>query len=192
MRQLRFRRVARFEQLANAYLQRRQKHEISMIEYLRPSACDIVANLSCLILYGEPKIDEPLRNAWERCRKSAAWRACREKHGGFDGNVEEDGTPFDRPGVYRIAKYFREFFLPDLPGADEIGKYSLIFKEAPPWLLWFTHADVEAYILGIELPDLSEVSCFARGKRLIEQPAAWPLRTASVTCAPGRIRRRRI
>ena len=77
-----------------------------------------------------------------------------------------------------IAKYFREFFLPDLPGADEIGKYSLIFKEAPPWLLWFTNADVEAYILGIELPGLSEVSCFARGKWLVEHlpPGPFELR----------------
>lgn len=178
MRQLPFRRVARFEQLANAYLQRRQKSEIYMIGPFRRSARDIVANLSCLILYGEPKINEPLRNAWERCRESAAWRACREKHRGLDTNGEEDVTPFDRPGVCRIAKYFREFFLPDLPGADEIGKYSLIFKEAPPWLLWFTNADVEAYILGIELPGLSEVSCFARGKWLVEHlpPGPFELR----------------
>lgn len=42
------------------------------------------------------------------------------------------------------------------------------FKEAPPWLLWFTHADVAAYIAGVELPDLSEVSRFARGEWLCE------------------------
>jgi hypothetical protein len=165
MRELRFRRVARFEQLANAYLKRRER-ETEIPEYLRNIASPIVANLSCLILFGEPRIDEPLPKAWERCLESAAWQACREKHGGFSEYGTDDGTPFDNLGVTYIAKYFRRYFLPDLPGADEIEKFSMIFKEAPPWLLWFTYGDLDAHILGIELPDLSEISRFARGEQL--------------------------
>jgi hypothetical protein len=38
----------------------------------------------------------------------------------------------------------------------------LIFKTAPPWLLWFTYGDVNARILGIKLPDLSTVNRFIR------------------------------
>ena len=87
-------------------------------------------------------------------------------------------------GVIYIAKYFRRYFLPDLPGADEIEKFSLILKEAPPWLLWFTNADVEAYILGIELPDLSEVSCFARGKRLIDHLPTGPFELRPLPAPP--------
>jgi hypothetical protein len=165
MRQLPFRRVARFEQLANAYLKRRER-ETEIPEYLRNFASLIVANLCCLILFGEPKIDEPLPKAWERCLESAAWQACREKHGGFSEYGRDDGTPFDNLGVPHIAKYFHRYFLPDLPGADDIEKFSMIFKEAPPWLLWFTCGDMDAHILGIELPDLSEISRFARGGRL--------------------------
>jgi len=169
MREFPLRRVARLEQLVKAHLKRKEEErENSLPEFFRQEARDILANLACLILYGEPKIDEPLRNAWERCCESAAWQACREKHGDFDAHGDEYGTPFHEIGVYCIAGYFREYLLIDLPGADEIGKYNAIFKEAPPWLLWFTHADVAAYIAGVELPDLSEVSCFARGEWLFK------------------------
>jgi len=164
MSQLPFRRVARLEQLANAYLKRPER-ESAREKSLRNLASQIVANLSCIILFGEPKLDEPLTKAWERCLVSAAWQACREKHGDFNDG-RDDGTPFNSVGLFYIAHYFRKYFLPDLPGADEIEKYSMIFKEAPPWLLWFTYGDREARILGIELPDLSEISRFARGGRV--------------------------
>jgi hypothetical protein len=38
----------------------------------------------------------------------------------------------------------------------------LIFKKAPPWLLWFTYGDVNARILGIKLPDLSAANRYIR------------------------------
>ena len=76
----------------------------------------------------------------------------REKYGGWDEYGRDDcGDLFVSFGATRIAKYFRKYFLPDLPGADEVEKFSLIFKEAPPWLLWFTYGDVNARILGIKL-----------------------------------------
>ena len=164
MSQLLFRRVARFEQRANAHLKRRQQYETDRSERIRGFAFRVVGSLSCLILYGRPKIDESLFKAWERCCESAAWQACREKHGGFDEYGREDGTPFEHLGAIYIAKYFRRYFLPDLPGAHEVEKLSRIFKGAPPWLLWFTHGDVHARILGVELPDLSAVTRFARGE----------------------------
>jgi len=50
---------------------------------------------------------------------------CREKHG--DLTAGENVTPFHEIGVYCIARYFREYLLTDLPGADEIKKYNAIF-----------------------------------------------------------------
>jgi hypothetical protein len=55
-----------------------------------------------------------------------------------------------------------ESILPDLPGTDETEKFSLIFKDASPWLLWFTYADANARVLGINLPDLSGVKRYVR------------------------------
>jgi hypothetical protein len=167
MSQLPFRQVARFEQPATAYLKRRQQGESSLSEFSRGLGFRLVAAVSCLALYGEPKIDEPLLRAWERCRQSNTWQACRAQHGGFDNRGGEDGTPFERWGMRLIVGYFMKHFLPDLPGADKIEKFSRIFKKSPPWLLWFTHADVAARALGIGLPDLSKISRFARGEPLL-------------------------
>jgi hypothetical protein len=70
-------------------------------------------------------------------------------------------SPFDHTAC-DIAEYFRKYMLPDFPGADANVKLEAILAEAPPWLLWCTHADVYARILGITLPDLSSVNRFAR------------------------------
>jgi hypothetical protein len=134
-----------------------------MHEFIRRNAFTFIANLSLLILLGKPKDDEPLLSAWNRCRESGAWQACHEKYGGFDEYGQEDGTPFGALGAMYIAKYFRKYFLPDLPGANEKEKLDAIIQTAPPWLLWFTYGDRRARILGIKLPDLSKMSQFARG-----------------------------
>jgi hypothetical protein len=159
------RRVTRLENLARAYLERVQERDSKMLELIRKYAFIRVANLSALILYGEPKMDEPLSLAWKRCLQSPEWALRREKHGGWDEYGRDDcGDPFVDFGAGRIAEYFRKYFLPDLPGSDEIEKFSLIFEKAPPSLLWFTYGDVSARILGIKLPDLSGVNRFVRGK----------------------------
>jgi hypothetical protein len=171
MIQTRFRQIARLEELAQPYLKRRRQYEDERVAVIRKQVFVPVANIALLILHGDPKIDEPLLAAWERCRESVAWQSCREKHGGFDENGGEQGTPFHVISAPRIARYFRKYFLPDLPGADETEKLSAVFEIAPPWLLWFTYGDVFARILGVKLPDLSSVNRFARGEfHLYELP----------------------
>jgi len=163
MTRARFRQTARLERLAEAYLRPKEETASQFEEFVRNYAFIHTANLSALILYGDPKIAEPLSFAWRRCLESAEWQKRREKYGGWDENGRDScGDPFVSHGATRIAKYFREHFLPDLPGADEREKFSLILKKAPPWLLWFTYGDVNARILGIKLPDLSTVNRFIR------------------------------
>jgi hypothetical protein len=163
MTRARFRQTARLERLAEAYLRPREEADSRFEEFVRNCAFIHTANLSALILYGDPKIDEPLSFAWRRCLESAEWQKRREKYGGWDEYGRDDcGDPFVSFGATRIAKYFRQHFLPGLPGADEVEKFSSIFKKAPPWLLWFTYGDLNARILGIKLPDLSTVQRFVR------------------------------
>ena len=120
------------------------------------------ANLSALILYGDPKIDEPLSVAWRRCLESAEWQKRREKFGGWDEYGRDTRDPFESFMQRKLQNTSAEYFLPDLAGRDELGKFRLIFKKAPPWLLWFTYGDVNARILGIKLPDLSAVNRYIR------------------------------
>jgi len=192
MTQARFRQIARLEKLATPYINRRREGETHILEVMREEAFRYVANLSLLILYGNPKTDEPLLNAWDRVRKSAAWQECRNNHPNFaeygredqgdfgDGECEKHlgghygtkyfdklsgmyiATPFDNLGAMYIAKYFRAYFVPVLPGADETEKLNAIFGKAPLWLLWFTHGDVCGTILGLKLPDFTSIHRFAR------------------------------
>jgi hypothetical protein len=165
MTRARLRQTARLERLAEAHLRPRDETDSFFEEFVRNFAFIHTANLSALILYGDPKIDEPLSFAWRRCQQSAEWKKRREKYGGWDEyGGDSCGDPFSH-GAERIAKYFRKHFLPDLAGADEVEKFSLIFKKAPPWLLWFTYGDLYARMLGIKLPDLSTVERFIRDPR---------------------------
>jgi hypothetical protein len=166
MTRARFRQTARLERLAEGYLRPREKADSGSVELVREFALIHTANLSALILYGDPKIDEPLLFAWKRCLESAEWQRRREKYGGWDEYGRDTcGDPFVDLGAERIAKYFRKYFLPDVPGSDEVEKFGLIFENAPPWLLWFTYGDVNAQILGIKLPDLSAVNRYIRDPR---------------------------
>jgi hypothetical protein len=154
------RRVARLERRALPYIEEMRRYKEREAASLRERAFAVAANLALLILYGDPRIGEPLIYAWRRCIESPAWKACREKHPDYIGDIRRRG----RKGFFGtyIAQYFRKYFLPELPGIDETEKLKSVFARAPEWLLWFTHADVIGPVLGLEIPDLSSKSRFAR------------------------------
>jgi hypothetical protein len=164
MSHARRRQVARLEQLAKPILERKREGDARIFEFMKSEASIRIACLSLIILYGEPRIDEPLTIAWDRCAQSAAWRSCLERHPDFGGygRFEERMSPFFSLGASYIAKYFRKYFLPELPGVDEKEKFDNIFVVAPPWFIWFTFVDVYAALFGIKLPDLSGVNRYVR------------------------------
>ena len=59
----------------------------------------------------------------------------------------------------------------DLPGTTEAEKFQNMFFSAPPWLIWFTFADITAKFLGLTSPDLSSVTSFSRSKAVFD---IWP------------------
>jgi hypothetical protein len=187
--------VRRFEKLALPYIRASETTSHEMFDLVRRDAFDLVANICLLVLYGKPRNEESLLCSWDRVRNSAEWQERRQAHPDFaeygredrgevdeyepgpGGNryFQENGlyvaTPFDRLGAKYIADYFRRYFLPDLAGADEAARLNVIFKRTPPWLLWFTNADVAGLICGLSVPDLSSVNKFARR----ESSVRWPL-----------------
>src|SRR5262249_12398673 len=81
------------------------------------------------------------------------------------------GQPFDpytRNSVFVIGVSLRHVVISSFPGVDEKAKLNAVFKSAPPWLLWFTFADYTAAVLGLDLPDLSSISRFARSGDVVE------------------------
>jgi hypothetical protein len=58
----------------------------------------------------------------------------------------------------------RHLIIASFPGVGEKDKLDAVFASAPPWLIWFTFADYTAKLLGLRLPNLSEVAGLARSK----------------------------
>ncbi len=188
MSQARFRQIARLEELARPYIQRKQ--QIEKKERLIPLyAASHAAILAFVIRCGDPKVGEPLPCAWERfingpvwneyCNK---WEAMGLEQLGDEWKDYGDATvlgnrlaalsrpyrrahyPYRRDGVWIMGSYLRHELIASFPGGTEKEKLERVFASAPPWLIWFTFADYTAELLGLSLPNLSSVTGFARSK----------------------------
>ena len=186
MSQVRFRQIARLEELAQPYFKRRRQIEKEWQGTIR-GAADHAAILAFVIRYGDPKIGEPLSCAWERCINTQMWKKCCDdweamalEHLGDEWKEYGDNTspqnrsifitracrtsPHARNGASIIGDYVRHALIDSLPGATEKKKLERVFASAPPWLIWFTFGDYTAELLDLSLPDLSSVAGLARSK----------------------------
>jgi hypothetical protein len=154
----RLRRIAHLETLTDRVVERLQQDRLTMMKQHRDLAFVRIANISLLVMHGDPKNDEPLVEAWKRCCE--ALEPLRQRHPQFADWGH--GTPFIDYAAKLIALDFRRLLLPSLPGHDEAEKLSRLLERAPLWLLWFTHADLAGEFLGLNLPDLSRMQKFER------------------------------
>jgi hypothetical protein len=166
MRQTRIRQVARLEKLAQPYLKQKRQDDREWEHTIR-GAVQHAAVLAFLIRYGDPRDDEPLSSACERCASSTAWNECCQEFTRFlqDFSGKNVFRPHSSDAVGLMGDPLRHFVIASFPGADEKQKLNTAFTTAPPWLLWFTFADYTAKLLDLTLPDLSSVSCFTRSKK---------------------------
>ena len=167
MSQIRLRQVARLEKLAQPYLERKRQTED---EWVRTSlgVGGHAAILAFLIRYGRPTIDEPLSCAWQRCSESSAWKECCDRFSSIiaraPGDTKYPFEPNSRDKAINYGMPLRHLIIASFPGVGEKDKLDAVFASAPPWLIWFTFADYTAKLLGLRLPNLSEVAGLARSK----------------------------
>jgi hypothetical protein len=147
--------------MSELYIERLRQCNDLADAVLAEKALAHAVNLSVLIVYGDPKIDEPLSSAWQRCGNNPA---------NPDGLLTLARHPFDKAAAM-TAVVLRELVIPSLPGVDEKGKLDAVFASAPPWLIWFTFGDFTADTLGLRLPDLSSMTRFARPQAIFDR---WP------------------
>jgi hypothetical protein len=121
-----------------------------------------------IILFGDPQIDQPLSNAWERCCDSASPLLLNRTK----NDLKDRGHPFDRDKARWSAWYFRDLVMPQLAGATEQEKFAPIFRDAPLWLLWFVWADITMEALEIAPRDRAAVCRFRRSG---DDFRRWPL-----------------
>jgi hypothetical protein len=163
MRRTRIREIARLERLAQPYLKQKDQEDREW-EHTIVGAVRHAAVLAFLIRYGNPRVDEPLSSACERCSGSTAWKEGREEFKSFTLSRPEF-EPYSSDNVTTMGDPVRHFVIASFPGKDEKEKLNTAFIAAPPWLLWFTFAAYTAKLLGLTLPDLSNVSRFIRSKK---------------------------
>jgi hypothetical protein len=148
----------RIEQIRLAKAQREQESATRMYNDARVHA----ANLSLIILFGDPRIEEPLASAWEKCCKSASPELCDDAS--RKNMLQSNARPFDRLGAHWNSDFFWKYVLPRLPGTDLREKFAPIFAAAPLWLLWFTWADATMEVLDLPPRDHSAIWKFRRSK----------------------------
>lgn len=121
-----------------AAVKAKRDEETAPARWARPHAVGVAA----VVLYGEPKIAEPLSDAYSRMQEkldkqfAAAADECWLRHTG----------PFLR-GVL-----CQKLMFDALPGANDNLKFERIFSKAPVWLLHFTGIEWDAKLLGFKLP----------------------------------------
>ena len=188
MSRTRLRQIARLEELAQPYIERRRQIEKEW-QSIPPGAAAHAAVLAFVIRYGDPKIGEPLSCAWERFISTDVWKehcdkleAMELEHLDDERKEYDDKTPsgdrfafgaltyrqlnspYNRAGAMIRGTFLRHELIARFSGATEKEKLERVFASAPPWLIWFTFADYTAELLGLSQPDLSSVAGFARSK----------------------------
>lgn len=96
---------------------------------------------SCIVLSGEPKIDEPLSQTWKRVLQH--YQIC-ERNLIFGDNQR---TEIDRQ--VEAAQQLAPIILGNTKAS---AKFTEIFRAAPVWLLTFTFTFMDADLLGFDLP----------------------------------------
>jgi hypothetical protein len=171
MRDARVRQIARLQKLAQPFLKRKHDENLEWM-WTVYGAANHAAVLAFLIRYGNPRIDEPLSRACERCAYSAAWKDCCAEFESLRApgseylGVQSPGPfrPHNMDSVKIIGAPLRHVIISTYSGADEKQKLEAALALAPPWLLWFTFADYTAKLLNLTIPDLSEAAGFMRSK----------------------------
>ena len=171
MYRARSRQIARLEKLAVPYFAKKSAIERRWQD-IRCGAVAHATVLAFLIRYGKPRFGEPLSVACQRVTESKAWKDFRDRFFPTPKPLHPNGRvrrgrsfePYNRNTVLITGWPLRHLVISSFPGVNEKAKLNAVFKAAPPWLLWFTFADYTAAVLGLELPDLSRVTCFARSR----------------------------
>ena len=117
------------------------------LRHARTHAIEVAA----VVLYGEPKIEEPLGIAQSRMleKLEKQFAAVAEEFCFRDFGIKPDR--FFRPHL-RFLYFFLMF--DNLRGGNDNLKFERVFSEAPAWLLKFTAIEWDAKLLGFKLRKL--------------------------------------
>jgi hypothetical protein len=152
-------RIKKAEELAAAMLRTRDENHNQGVEVKRIQARGHATAVAAIVLAGQPRIDEPLNEAWARVMR----------------HYKISDPMSDRLAAVLL---FSEVVGCD---KDEPRRFSKIFRTAPIWLLQFTAAAMDARILKFRLPTLT--APLKWGSEGFEDARRWPLLPLGVMTA---------
>jgi len=122
--------------------------------------------VAAVVLYGEPKMAEPLSEARSRMQEKLdeQFAAAADEYW-----IRKNGEK-THPDTRRF--FCHVFMFEALPGADDNLKFERIFSKAPVWLLHFTGVEWDAKLLGFKLPKLVGAPALGQEARLDRN--RWP------------------
>lgn len=121
---------------------------------------------SAVVLYGEPKMEEPLWVA----RQRALEKLCEEFGAAADELLRAHGKkplPF-----FMRNRLCCKLMFDALDGANDNFKFEQIFSKAPDWFLKFTGVECDAKLLGFKLRKLVDAPALGREAR--HDRNGWP------------------
>jgi hypothetical protein len=141
---------------------------------LRPKALLHATAVAAVVIYGEPKIEEPLIRAWRRTLQHLRI-VIRDEYGREYQQDDPRHSPQFRE--YRYGREFdaaaRELYPIIIAGGNEIDKFTEVFKTAPIWFLEFTWMRLDASVLKFELPRMSDKQVWGE-EGLKDMLLRWP------------------
>jgi hypothetical protein len=143
---------------------------------LRPKALLHANAVAAVVIYGQPRIDEPLVRAWARTLRHNLIIIRNEYGRAYEyepGHEHEYGAGFKFEYERELKAASHELRPIIMKGANETEKFTEIFRTAPVWLLEFTCMRSDAWLLNFDLPEMSEKQVW--GERGLEDMLRWPL-----------------
>jgi hypothetical protein len=173
------RRISDLERHAPEWRQKLQQRRVRAFELLPTVARFHTASVAALALAGEPKIDEPLSEAWRRTLVHYGIRECQTEEWAHTHQLDEAPTEAwahalanDRQLSRHPLKAAEEIYPTFIHDRDEAAIFTKILASAQPWLLKFTLSELDARCLSLTLPDLSAAPKW--GSAGLRDARRWP------------------
>jgi hypothetical protein len=179
--------VSNSEAIVSLAVKKEHQAALEEMEMLRPKALLHATAVAAVVIYGEPKIEEPLIRAWRRTLQHLRI-IIRDEYGREyqqDHPRDECGREYQEEDPrlsrqFRESRYKREFeaaarelYPIIIAGGNEIDKFTEVFKTAPIWFLEFTWMRLDASVLKFELPRMSDKQVWGE-EGLKDMLLRWP------------------
>jgi len=165
--------LSKAEDSVSLALKKRAQWHAECADMCRPKALPHATAVAAIVLYGKPKIDEPLKRAWVRTLRHH--RITIQNEYGRDYEYErghEHEYRFESEYERELLSAHRQLYPAIMKGANETERFKEIFRTAPIWLLEFTWMRLDAELLKFDLPEMSDKQVW--GEEGLKDFLRWP------------------